>query len=191
MGKWFMALVGLAALGACAQGPMQEAEAARAGLPILTQDLSDYRLGSGDALRITVFGEADLSGDFTVNTQGAIAFPLIGDVTAGGRTLRELEVELADRLRGSYVLQPNISIEVTNHRPFFILGEVNAPGTYPYAGGLTVLNAVATAGGFTPRADQRRVYVKHAGDTQERIYALTTAASVRPGDTIRIPERRF
>ncbi len=191
MAKWFKALIGAAMLASCAQGPMDESAAVRAGLSVLAPDTAEYRLDSGDALRISVFGEEDLAGEFIVNSQGLIAFPLIGDIPASGKSLTEVENEIEERLRGDYVLAPRVSIEVTNYRPFYILGEVTTPGTYPYAAGLTILNAVATAGGFTPRANQQRVFVKHAGESQEGEYALTTAAPVRPGDTIRIPERRF
>lgn len=155
-----------------------------------TMTLTEYRLGPGDRLRINVFGEASLTGEFVVAANGEIAYPLVGQFAAANKT----EAEFTEGLRVAlqrYVLQPNISVEIINYRPFFILGEVGQPGTYPYAAGLTVMNAVATAGGFSYRADSRRVFIKHMNELGEREYRLTSTTPVLPGDTVRIPERRF
>lgn len=153
--------------------------------------LDGYRFGPGDQLKITVFGEPDLSGAYAVNAQGAISFPLIGDVAATSLTADELVALLMERLREGYLRQPRISLEVTNYRPFYILGEVSSPGTYPYVANLTVLNAVATAGGFTYRANRRKVFIRRADQEGESAIKLTSTTPVLPGDTIRIPERRF
>lgn len=150
----------------------------------------EYRLGPGDQLRITVFNEEDLTGAFLVGSQGSIAYPLVGEVQAAGMTVPEFTAALQSALQ-AYVRQPNVSVEVANYRPFFILGEVQRPGTYPYSAGLTVLNAVATAGGFTYRANRGRVFIRHANETTENSYPLTIATPVLPGDTIRITERLF
>lgn len=158
--------------------------------PVPTLTEAEYRLGTGDELRVIVFGEDDLTGPFVVGSQGSIAFPLVGEVQATGLTVQEFTDQLQQRL-ANFIRQPIVSVEVTNYRPFFILGEVTRPGTYPYAARLTVQNAVATAGGFTYRANQRRVFIKHANDEIEREYELTTSTPVLPGDTVRIPERRF
>ena len=109
---------------------------------------------------------------------------------AAGLTLTEFTDALRTAL-GQYLRAPSVSVEVANYRPFFILGEVARPGTYPYAVDLTVLNAVATAGGFTYRANEHRVYIRHACQADERAYALTPSTPVLPGDTIRIGERLF
>ena len=151
---------------------------------------NDYRLGAADQLRITVFNEPGLTGLFVVGSQGTIAYPLVGDIRAAGLTVAEFTEALRTAL-GQYVRSPSVSVEVANYRPFFILGEVTRPGTYPYAVDLTVLNAVATAGGFTYRANQRRVYIRHASESDERAYPLTPSTPVLPGDTIRIGERLF
>jgi polysaccharide export outer membrane protein len=162
------------------------------GAPSPTVDLAtDYRLGPGDRLRIAVFGEADLTGEFVVNSLGAVSYPLIGSVPAQGQTVPEFTESLAELLRNGYVRQPLITVEVLNYRPYYILGEVGSPGTYAYIGGLTVMNAVATAGGFTYRANTRQVFIRHAGADNEVAVALTSDTLVQPGDTIRIPERRF
>ena len=150
----------------------------------------DYRLGSGDQLRITVFGETELTGLFQVGSQGTIAYPLVGDVQAAGLTVLEFTESLQVALR-EFVRQPNVSIEVANYRPFFILGEVQRPGTYPYSASLTVLNAVATAGGFTYRANRGRIFIRHANEPTEHVYPLTITTPVLPGDTVRVGERLF
>jgi polysaccharide export outer membrane protein len=152
----------------------------------------DYKLGAGDKVRIIVFGEADLTGEFDVpGGGGTIAFPLVGDVRAGGLSVGELQAEIEAKLKDGYLKEPHVSIEVLNYRPFYILGEVTKPGEYPYTNGLTVLNAVATANGFTYRADTRHVFIKRANDPVEHEYPLTSETSVAPGDTIRIKERFF
>jgi polysaccharide biosynthesis/export protein len=150
----------------------------------------EYRLGPGDQIRITVFNEPDLTGPYTVGSQGSIAYPLVGSIRAGGLTVSQFTEALQTAL-ATYVRQPNVSVEVTNYRPFFILGEVQRPGTYPYSANLTVPNAVATAGGFTYRANQSRVFIRHANENVERSYPLTVATPVLPGDTVRIGERLF
>lgn len=148
----------------------------------------EYRLGPADQLRITVFNEPDLTGLFVVGAQGTIAYPLVGNVRAAGLTVNEFTAELQRRL-SEYVRQPSVSVEVANYRPFFILGEVQRPGTYPYSANLTVMNAVATAGGFTYRANRGRVFIRHANENEERSYPLTVSTPVLPGDTVRIGER--
>lgn len=150
----------------------------------------EYRLGPGDELRVTVFNEPELTGSYQVGSQGSIAFPLVGDVRAAGLTLNEFGGALQQAL-SQFIRTPNVSVEVANYRPFFILGEVQRPGTYPYSASLTVLNAVATAGGFTYRANRRRVFIRHANEMEERSVPLTIATPVLPGDTVRIGERLF
>jgi polysaccharide export outer membrane protein len=158
--------------------------------PVESGQPADYRLGSGDQLRITVFGETELTGLFQVGSQGTIAYPLVGDVRAAGLTVVEFTETLQVALR-EYVRQPNVGVEVANYRPFFILGEVQRPGTYPYSANLTVLNAVATAGGFTYRANRNRIYIRHASEPEEHVYPLAITTPVLPGDTVRVGERMF
>lgn len=155
-------------------------------------DMADYKLGSDDKIRIIVFGEESLTGEFLVpGGVGQIAFPLIGDVQAGGLTVSQLQNEIEAKLRDGYLKDPHVSIEVLTYRPFYILGEVTKPGEYPYSNGLTVLNAVATANGFTYRADTHRIYIKRAGESKETEYKLESDTPVAPGDTIRVRERFF
>ena len=150
-----------------------------------------YRLGSGDQVRIIVFGEEDLSGEFFVDGSGTVSLPLVGEVEAAGKTLQEFRTDLETRLRDGYLNDPRVSAEVLNYRPFYILGEVEESGEYPYTDGLTVMNAVARAGGFTYRANTRVVYIQRADTNTEEEIELTPSLRVMPGDTIRIAERFF
>jgi polysaccharide export outer membrane protein len=150
-----------------------------------------YTLGTGDQLRVIVFGESDLSGQFTVDDGGHVRLPLIGQVDAAGRTLHQFEGDVAAKLSQGYLKNPRVSVEVTNYRPFFIIGEVNKPGEYPYVNGMNVMNAVALAGGFTYRAREGEVYIKHAGSNEEEEVDVEAGGKVQPGDIIRVKERFF
>jgi protein involved in polysaccharide export with SLBB domain len=191
MMRWFVACVIWLSLTsvASAQGAVRPVDG---DSPAAASDRADYRLGAGDKVRINVFGEESLSGEFIIpGDPGTISFPLIGDVRASGLTVGELQIELTSKLKPDYLKDPRISIEVLNYRPFYILGEVAHPGEYPYTNGLTVLNAVATANGFTYRANTHLVYIKRAGTTKEVQLPLGETTVVEPGDTIRIGERFF
>lgn len=150
-----------------------------------------YKLGRGDKVKISVFGEEQLTGDYAVNGNGEIAFPLLGPIKADGRTAEELRVELQSRLGQEYIRAPRVTIDIANYRPVFILGEVAQPGEFAYAEGLTVFALVAKAGGFTYRANQTRAYIRHESARDETFYVLESATAVRPGDTIRIGQRIF
>lgn len=154
-------------------------------------DIPAYRLGAGDKIRIITFDEASLTGEFDVAGSGMVALPLVGEVKAAGLTTTELALAVETALKQGFLKNPQVSVEVLNYRPFYILGEVTKPGEYPYTSGLTVQNAVATANGFTYRADMKHVYIKRAGDGAEHKYDLTSSTAVAPGDTIRIGERYF
>lgn len=182
---WAASIVACFGLAACAalSGPTSN-------LPPV-DPAAGYRLGSGDKVRVITFGEAALSGEFAVEGSGRIALPLAGEVQAAGLTATQLQAAVEKLLRGDYVQDPKVSVEVLTYRPYFILGEVNSPGQYPYMSGLTVLNAVATAKGFTLRANTKKVILKRDGGTTEKAYRLDPATPVAPGDTIRIPERVF
>ena len=151
----------------------------------------EYVLGSNDKLRVIVFGEDQLSGEFSVGADGRIAFPLIGSIQAGGRPPTEVQETIAAALRSGYVRDPRVSVEVLKFRPFYILGEVQKPGEYPFSTGMTVLKAVATAGGFSYRANTRRVYIRRLGEQAEHVEDLKPSTAVLAGDTVRIGERFF
>ena len=161
------------------------------GLMPALQQGAEYRLGSGDQVRIIVFNEETLSGEFVVDGGGRVSLPLIGEISAGGATLREFEAAIVAELSEGYLNDPRVNVEVLNYRPYYILGEVEQAGEYPYTDGLTVMNAVATAGGYTYRANQRVVFIKRAGSDEMVEYPLSAVISVQPGDTIRIGERFF
>ncbi len=151
---------------------------------------SHYLLGPGDKMRITVFNEPDLSREVQVDAQGRLPFPLVHDVPAGGKTVSELAVALSAAL-ASYLRTPQVTVDIVEYRPFFIMGEVKAPGTYPYSPNMTVLGAVARAGGFTDRAAKSKVFIKHPNDTSEVKYSVSDSLPVHAGDSIRIGERIF
>ena len=148
-------------------------------------------LGSGDVIRIIVFGEENLSGQFTVAGNGILSFPLIGDLPAAGKTVEAVRDEIADALRNGYVKDPKVSAEVITFRPYFILGEVARPGQYPYSNHITVVNTVATAGGFTYRANQKFAFIKPSDGVDEHKVRLNDQLLLAPGDTVRIAERYF
>lgn len=196
MRNWLSAaLLGLAlmfTLAACGSVPMAAVGLAETPVdPSVVRTVPEYRLGAADKVRVNVYGEEGLTGEFIVGGSGRISMPLIGEVQAAGLTITEFQTEIAEALKKGYINEPRVSAEVLNYRPFYILGEVNKPGEYPYTNNLTVLNAVATAEGFTYRANTRQVYIKRADGTGEQAYPLTTATQVAPGDTIRIGERFF
>jgi len=177
---------------ACASGPVASPIAAsgeRYQAP--TAALEDYKLGVGDKVRLTVFNEPTLSGEFAVSANGTLSLPLIGDVDVSGKGPNEIGSLVQTKLADGYLREPKVSVEVTTYRPFFILGEVKSPGQYPYSSGLTVMNAIATAQGFTPRSDRHTVYIRKAGSAEEAPYPLSPDLRVMPGDTLRLGERYF
>jgi len=161
-------------------------------VPAVVEELeAPYTLNTGDRLRIVVFGQEGLTNSYVVDAQGKISMPLIGMIEARAHTTEELSHLIADRLRRGFIREPHVSIEVEIYRPFFILGEVTAPGQYPYVPNMTVETAVAIAGGFTPRAYRWDIHLDRpasGGVVRRTVPPLTR---VRPGDTIVIKERWF
>jgi polysaccharide biosynthesis/export protein VpsN len=150
-----------------------------------------YTLGPGDQLRLTVFRHEDLSGELELDGEGYFAMPLLGEVLAGGMTSRQLETELESQLEGGgYLVDPQVSVEVLNYRPFYIIGEVNRPGSYQYVSGMNVVNAVALAGGFTYRADQGDIVITRGGSNRDEMEAQLSS-EVLPGDIVEVTERFF
>jgi polysaccharide export outer membrane protein len=173
-------------LAGCSGAPAVKAPAGAAPSP------TEYQIGAGDQLRITIFNQPNLSGDFTVDGAGLFPFPLIGLIQASSKTAKEIAHAIAEQLsQGGYLVKPNVAVQVILFRPYYILGEVTAPGVYPYSVNMTVMKAVAAARGFTYRANTRRVFIQRAGQSTEQLYELTPAVTVSPGDTVRIPERLF
>lgn len=151
-----------------------------------------YILGTGDKIRISVFGEPKMDGEYVVSSTGVISFPLIGNIQARGHTVEAMQEDIRSKLAAGYLKDPRVSAEVLTYRPFYILGEINKPGEYPFVNGITVQQAVAMAGGFSYRANTRRVFIKRALDTSERPVEIKgVAVTLAPGDTIRVGERFF
>jgi polysaccharide export outer membrane protein len=153
--------------------------------------LDAYRLDSGDKLRVTVFGQTDLTAEYSVDGSGRVTLPLIDPVPARGQTTQEFARGLEDALRQKLLRNPSVSVEVTLYRPFFILGEVNHPGQYPYVNGLTVNTAAAIAGGYTYRASMAGVTITRRLDGGMLEGAASLDAPILPGDTIMVAERLF
>lgn len=152
-----------------------------------------YKLGVGDKVRITVFGEQSLNGEYPVGSDGTVALPLIGNIEAAGVSAGALQNAIVAKLSPNYILDPRVTVDVVNFRPFYILGEVGRPGSYPYVDALSVTQAIAIAGGYTYRANSRKVFIRRAGDEAESAFSLKSGAQVwvLPGDTIRVTERFF
>ena len=179
-----LALAGAASLGGCAtyQAPP----------PAFHKQLQQpYRLDSGDALRITVFEQDDLTNTYRVDKAGYVAFPLVGSVAARGRTVKQIEASIAAKLAEGFIRDPDVSAEVETYRPFFIMGEVSAGGQYTYTPGMTVQKAVAIAGGYTPRAAQRDVDLTRNVNGKIISGRVVVTDPILPGDTIVVRERLF
>ena len=150
-----------------------------------------YRLGAGDRVRVTVFEQDSLTNSYAVDASGYIAFPLVGAVPARGRTVQQMEGDIAGRLRQGYLRDPDVSVEVDQYRPIFVMGEVGAAGQYSYVPGLTVQKAVATAGGFTPRANQGTADITRDINGKVMTGRVLTSDPLMPGDTVFVRERLF
>lgn len=185
------ALIGLgcAVLTACATGPASAEPQATKPTPAISLD--GYRLGTGDEIKVTVYDEKDVSGAFVVDGLGAITMSLIGQVEVKNLTLLETQKLIEAKLKDGYFTDPKVSVEMTKGRPYYILGEINRAGEYPFTSGLTVMNAIAAAGDFTYRANKKKIMIKSYDSPVEREIELTPSTLVKPGDTIRIRERFF
>ena len=160
-------------------------------LPPPAAAAGSYMLGPNDRIRLKVYGEADITGEYEVDSNGQVSIPLAGHVTAAGLTTKQLERAITSALAKGIVRDPRVNVEIALYRPYYILGEVKKGGEYPYRLGLTVMDAVASAGGFTYRANEGKVYLRRSGAGAEEVYALDAPILVFPGDNIRVPERFF
>jgi protein involved in polysaccharide export with SLBB domain len=147
-------------------------------------------LHPGERIKLTVYGEPNLSGFYDISPSGTLSLPLAGTMRAAGRTRAEIEREITRRY-SEKLQEPQVTVEVVEFRPFYIMGEVTNPGQFPYRSGLNVLTATSTAGGLTYRASRTTVLIQHAGEEVWREYPLTAAVLISPGDLIRVPERYF
>jgi polysaccharide export outer membrane protein len=152
---------------------------------------SAYHLDAGDKLRVVVYGQEGLTNTYAIDPSGAITMPLIGSVPARGRTTAGLASDIAAKLRNGYIREPSVAVEIDSYRPFFILGEVQAPGQYPYVPNMTVESAIAIAGGFSPRARRDIVTLTHTDVRGVARYEVPLGTAMKPGDTVQVAERWF
>ena len=150
-----------------------------------------YHLDAGDRLRVVVYGQEGLTNTYAIDAGGSITMPLIGAVPARGRTPAGLAADIAAKLRNGFIREPSVAVEVEAYRPFFILGEVAAPGQYPYVPNMSVESAVAIAGGFSPRARRDRVTLTHTDASGSSRVVVPLGTSISPGDTVLVGERWF
>jgi polysaccharide export outer membrane protein len=184
---FIMVLLAASGLGARLSAPAS----AQAQTLAPAASAASYVLGPNDRIRLKVYGESDITGEYEVDNSGNVSVPLAGHLKAAGLTTRELERSITSALSKGIVRDPRVNVEIALYRPYYILGEVKKSGEYPYRLGLTVMDAVASAGGFTYRANENKVYLRRSGGAAEEIYALDAPVPVFPGDNIRIPERYF
>ncbi len=156
-------------------------------------NVPQYRLGSGDRLSVVFFGKhvGDLSGEYEIDGAGLIPMPLVGSIRLGGMTVAEAEAAIKAAYQPDYVRDPRLSIQVLNYRPFYIMGQVNSPGSYPYVNGITVLEAVVIAGGFTKRAKESEMRIIRGTDATRTKEDATPETIILPGDVIEVPQRYF
>ena len=165
--------------------------AAYTAAPMPVRYDAGYRLDAGDKLRVVVYGQEGLTNTYTIDAAGSITMPLIGQVPARGRSPAALANQISAKLRNGYIREPSVAVEIESYRPFFILGEVQAPGQYPYVPNMTVESAVAIAGGFSPRAKRDLVTVTRTDGNGAARYVVPLGTSLGPGDTVLVGERWF
>jgi polysaccharide export outer membrane protein len=160
--------------------------------PVQGPEDENYKLGSGDKIKLVVYGEDDLGGEYLVDGAGQVQLPLLGQVPAAGMTIHQFVASVTNLfVSEGYLKRPRVSVEVENYRPFYIIGEVKTPGQYPYISGMNALNAIALAGGYTYRADDSVVYVRRNGSTNESKAPADQNTKIGPGDIVRVGERIF
>jgi polysaccharide export outer membrane protein len=150
-----------------------------------------YHLDAGDRLRVVVYGQEGLTNTYAISASGTITMPLIGSVPARGRTPQALAADITAKLRDGFIREPSVAVEIESYRPFFILGEVQAPGQYPYVPNMTAESAVAIAGGFSPRAKRDRVTLTHTDASGTSRAIVPPGTPISPGDTVLVGERWF
>ncbi len=190
-------IAGLLALGACGDRDttpiVQDTSGGQAlsfapnGSPVA----SDYKLGPNDRTRIIVFGQPSLTGEFVLDGNGVLAYPLVGNINAKGMTPSQLQKTIAQKLDTDWIKNPSVSVEVSTRRPFYVVGEVQKPGSYPYVTDMNVLNAIATAGGETFRANMHDFWIKRKQDGRIVRVEANQESTLQPGDTVIVRERYF
>ncbi len=177
--------------GPVASYAMAPAPVAYAAAPMPAAYDTAYKLDAGDKLRVVVYGQEGLTNSYAIDAGGSITMPLIGAVPARGRTTAGLAAAITAKLRNGYIRDPSVAVEIESYRPFFILGEVAAPGQYPYVPNMSVESAVAIAGGFSPRARRDVVTLTHSDSSGSMRVVVPLGTVVSPGDTVLVGERWF
>lgn len=172
------------------------ASGATSALPVVASGAAEpassaLNLQAGDKVKVTVFGEDKISGEYELDPNGFVSLPLAGTVKAAGSSKVELEQLLTQKLRSNYLKDPKVTVDVVSFRPIYVLGEVQKPGEYPFKSGLNVMSAIAVAGGSTYRASNSRVLIQRFGEKSLKEYQLDPGVQVMPGDVVRLPERYF
>ncbi|HCT40381.1 MAG TPA: capsular biosynthesis protein [Moraxellaceae bacterium] len=152
---------------------------------------SDYKLGPGDRLGVTVFNEKELSLEVRLSDAGTLSYPLLGEIRAQGMTIGMLKQYLTEQLKSGYLINPQVYVTILEYRQFFVNGEVSKPGGFPYQPGLTVRKAISLAGGLTPRASQTKIFVIHEDDPTGRARQVALDTVLRPGDILTIEQSFF
>lgn len=158
---------------------------------VVAEDSGNYRLGAGDEIQILVYDEPDLTVETIINDNGNINFPLIGEVSVIGNTSKEVQKLIHDGLKGDYLLNPSVQVDIVTYRPFYIQGEVKSPGAYPYKPGLNIDQAIALGGGLTERASVSKIYLKQTNNQESKGNKVKLTYSVSPGDIITIEQSFF
>lgn len=188
--KFFLLLV-LQLMLLCLPAGVRAQDAVGELMPAAGSSDYTYKLDYGDRITINVFNQAELSGEYTLDGDGRFSMPLIGTVDAAGLTPAELEALLVDRFKPDYLVNPRIFVQVLNYRPYYLIGEVRGTGAFPYRAGMTYMQAIAIAGGFSYRAKQEHVFVIRSDDPEQNEIKLSVDEKVQPGDIIRVAERIF
>jgi protein involved in polysaccharide export with SLBB domain len=188
----FFAMFALAACDSDSTPIIPMAAAGGSSLGEAASGRDTNKLGPNDRLRITIFGQPTLTGEYTLDGNGVLAFPLIGNVPANGSTTSELQQKIAGKLNPEYLINPSVSAEIVNRRPFYVVGEVQKPGNYPYVTDMTAVNAIAMAGGFTRRARKNDFYIRRLDKDGKMVRIEANAGTVlQAGDTLEVRERLF
>jgi len=179
--------------GTSAPEPLKTSPAPQISIPIQAakNTVSDYRLGAGDKLGITVFNEKELSMEVLLSDAGTFLYPFLGEIVAKNKTIGELQFLLTQELKDGYLVDPKVYVSVIEYRPFFVNGEVGKPGGYPFQPGLTIRKAISLAGGLTARASASKIYVIHENDPSGLPRLTSLDALIVPGDIVTIDQSFF
>jgi len=183
-GAWLLALAAAATITGCSSSvPGGEPPVPLTGQPV--------PLGPGDRIHITVYGQDLMTNDYMVDRDGTIALPLAGRIQVGDMVTADAEAAIRKKLAKGIVVNPNVTVDVIQYRPIYVIGEVNKPGAYDYTSNIVMINAVALAGGFTYRASKEGVTVLRGAEAKEQRYRATQTTALQPGDVVVVPERFF